>query len=582
MTLMRNFVAAVLACLVGLALLCAPRAARAFCGFYVSGADTRLYNNATMVVLMRDGQRTVLSMQNNYQGPPEKFAMVVPVPVVLQKENVKTLDRTIFDRVDQLAAPRLVEYWEQDPCAPDPQLELRKGGGPVRRAPAPPAAAGAGSLGVTIEAQFTVGEYEVVVLSAKDSGGLDTWLKQEGYKIPEGSEPYLRPYVQSGMKFFVAKVDIQKVKFEAGMATLSPLRFHYDTEKFNLPIRLGLVNAKGAQDLIVHILAKGQRYEVANYPNVTIPTNFDLSENARGRFSTFYASLFDRTVEKTPKAVVTEYAWDASTCDPCPTPALSFNELATLGADVLPSAPPPPTGPATGPAPRRTPWFSPSGFVLTRLHARYTKEALGEDLVFKQATAITGGREVRVKDDELEHGAASASMNNFQGRYAMRHPWTGPIACDAPKRGRWGGPTTDGPGDSRPKAATNLAFAPRGGAPLTAFLVSAVPELGVKPVPFVALPAPAASVADAGGGAAASTPSDAAALSAAPAPPSAAPAPSAPGTPPAKSGGCTASGAPLAPLATSPWGALALVVPVLAYRARRKRTRCTPLVHRRH
>lgn len=49
------------------------REARAFCGFYVSGADTKLTNNATQVVLMRDGTRTVLSMQNNYQGPPEKW-----------------------------------------------------------------------------------------------------------------------------------------------------------------------------------------------------------------------------------------------------------------------------------------------------------------------------------------------------------------------------------------------------------------------------------------------------------------------------------------------------------------------------
>ena len=98
--------------------LSAPAAAQAFCGFYVGGADAKLFNNATMVVLMRDGMRTVLSMQNNYEGPPENFALVVPVPVVLQKENVKTLPAAIFAHIDALAAPRLVEYWEQDPCAP--------------------------------------------------------------------------------------------------------------------------------------------------------------------------------------------------------------------------------------------------------------------------------------------------------------------------------------------------------------------------------------------------------------------------------------------------------------------------------
>src|SRR5690349_24430538 len=94
------------------AVLLEPARSDAFCGFYVSGADARLTNNATQVVLMRDGQRTVLSMQNGYQGPPQDFAMVVPVPVVLHKENVKTLARDVFDRVDQLTAPRLVEYWE--------------------------------------------------------------------------------------------------------------------------------------------------------------------------------------------------------------------------------------------------------------------------------------------------------------------------------------------------------------------------------------------------------------------------------------------------------------------------------------
>src|SRR5262245_24112241 len=99
---------------VALGVLASAAPAHAFCGFYVGGAGAELYNNATLVVMMREGTRTVLSMQNNYQGPPSGFAMVVPVPVVLQEDNVKTLPREIFARVDKLSAPRLVEYWEQD------------------------------------------------------------------------------------------------------------------------------------------------------------------------------------------------------------------------------------------------------------------------------------------------------------------------------------------------------------------------------------------------------------------------------------------------------------------------------------
>ena len=33
--------------------------------------------------------------------------------------------------------------------------------------------------------------------------------------------------------------------------------------------------------------------------------------------------------------------------------------------------------------------------------------------------------------------------NFFQARYAIRHAWTGPIRCDKPVRGRWGGPPNE-------------------------------------------------------------------------------------------------------------------------------------------
>jgi Uncharacterized protein conserved in bacteria (DUF2330) len=258
-------------------------------------------------------------------------------------------------------------------------------------------------------------------------------------------------------------VDASKVKFENGQAMLSPLRFHYDSEEFSLPIRLGMMNSAGTQDLIVHILAPGQRYEVANYDNVTIPTNLDVAEEARQRFGEFYAALFDRTLEKHRGAVVTEYAWDANTCDPCPTPALDPGELATLGADVL-------TGAAAG------------GFVLTRLHARYSKGGINEDLVFKAAPPIAGGREQPGASGKLEAGAVPYGVNNFQARYAIRHPWTGPIECDDPVRGVWGGPPPSqqiATGAGQPQPALDLAFVPRGKAQLARLVRQDVPEIGV-------------------------------------------------------------------------------------------------------
>ena len=439
--------------------------ARAFCGFYVSDSGKQLLNNATQVALMREGTRTVLSMQNDYEGPPDRFAMVVPVPVVLQKENVRTLPRELFTKLEELDAPRLVEYWEQDPCATSATDESAARWG-VAAAAAAPMASVASNMGVKIEAQFAVGEYEIVILSAENSTGLDAWLRQEKYNIPAGAEPYLRPYVAEGSRFFVAKVDPAKVKFdEHGQAALSPLRFFYDSDPFKLPVRLGLINSGGKQDLVVHILARNKRYEVANYPNVTIPTNLDVEERTRGEFGSFYASLFDETLRKNPGAVVTEYSWDASTCDPCPGPALTPSDFATLGADVLPAA-----NPQGAPQ-----LYFGGGFTLTRIHARYDKTTLGSDLVFRSAPAIVGGRELYAQDAKIEHGAVPATYSNFQARYAIRHPWTGEIACDHPRRGVWGGP----PSGQRQSTmgATNLAFAKRD-VQLASYVTADVPEIG--------------------------------------------------------------------------------------------------------
>jgi hypothetical protein len=233
----------------------------------------------------------------------------------------------------------------------------------------------------------------------------------------------------------------------------------------------------------VSILAPGQRYEVANYKNVTIPTNLDVNDAVRDRFGAFYAALFDRTLERNPGAVVTEYAWQAATCDPCPGPTLSANDFLTLGADVLEpqqqiAAPvPPSTGGRPMPVRRRVGMGFGSDLVLTRLHARYGRD-IKDDLVFRAAPPIVGGREFVRDGGKLEEGAQASSINNFQGRYAIRHRWTGPVACAKPRRGIWGGSPNGG--SNAPQPALNLAFAPRGGLQLATTINGDVPEIGLR------------------------------------------------------------------------------------------------------
>src|SRR4029079_8484624 len=89
----------------------------------------------------------------------ENFAMVIPGPVVLHKEDVKTLPADVFDHIDALSAPRLVEYWEQDPCRPR-YAETEKSGAAGVVLGSAPGGDRARDLGVKVEARFTVGEYE--------------------------------------------------------------------------------------------------------------------------------------------------------------------------------------------------------------------------------------------------------------------------------------------------------------------------------------------------------------------------------------------------------------------------------------
>jgi len=102
--------------LLAVTILAAPHDARAFCGFYVGKADASLINHASQVVVTHHDDRTVISLMNDYQGEPSEFALVVPVPVVLQKGQVHVGDRELFTKLDAYSAPRLVEYFDPNPC----------------------------------------------------------------------------------------------------------------------------------------------------------------------------------------------------------------------------------------------------------------------------------------------------------------------------------------------------------------------------------------------------------------------------------------------------------------------------------
>ncbi|HEY9701337.1 MAG TPA: DUF2330 domain-containing protein, partial [Allocoleopsis sp.] len=289
-------------------------------------------------------------------------------------------------------APRLVEYFDPDPCQQPKVYDAV----PEAAIPAPTTnqqmRRDKDSLGVTIEAKFSVGEYDILVLSAKESNGLETWLNRNSYKIPRGANQLLKPYIRQGMKFFVAKVNLEKFN-KSGYEFLRPIQIAYQTPKFMLPIRLGMINAQSEQDLIVYILSPKGQAELTNYRLVNIPSDTEIPLFVKGEFSDFYKSMFAQAYNKESKKVgFLEYAWNMASCDPCSAEPLNTEELKKAGVFWLNE--------------------SENNVFISRIHVRYTRDKFPEDLMFEE----------------------TSNQNQFQGRYILSHPFKGKVSCEAGKQ----------------------------------------------------------------------------------------------------------------------------------------------------
>ena len=390
------------ACL--LALLVTSQPVSAFCGFYVAKADTDLFNDASKVVIARDGERTVVTMASDFRGDVSEFAMVIPVVDIPEREQINVANPGLIEHLDAYTAPRLVEYHDENPCIENRIEEVVVTGQRATiRQKARQDIAAPEQLGVVIEATYEVGEYDILILSAKQSDGLIQWLNQEGYNIPDGAEQTVSAYLKRDMKFFVAKVSLDR---HDGKANLRPIQVAYEDEDYMLPIRLGTVNAQGKQELFVFALSRKGRVETTNYRTVKLPSDMDVPVYLKEEFGDFYKDMFRHQVKReNGKAVFMEYAWDMSWCDPCAAQPLSRSELRELGVMWLDGSN---LTRREQRKLRRNP--RPVDVFVTRLHLRYDAESFPEDLKFQ----------------------ATGDRTNYQGRYVLRHAWRGDFEqCEA-------------------------------------------------------------------------------------------------------------------------------------------------------
>lgn len=397
-------------CLVIALLAGATQVVWAFCGFYVATGDERLINRASRVVLAHDGERTWVTMESDVQGDPREFGIVIPVPTVIQRDQVRLVRPETVTHLADYTRPRLVEYHDDDPCAPPRP--------PMMFVPAPQASRAmqraAMPSGVRIEAAYEVGEYDIVVVSATNAPDLVRFLNGNGYRIPNGAEPVVRAYLRQGMRFFLAKVNMDRMRAQNTTGFLRPIQVEYRSPRFMLPIRLGTVNADGAQDMVVMALTRRGRLETANYRTVRMPTDAEVPYYLQqsGEFGRAYEAVFDRQYSRSSgNATFLEYAWDIAFCDPCSAPPMTVAELVELGARWLDEGQGAPGAGRGGRVAQRMPPPMGSGMFLTRFRVRYDREHFPEDLQLQE----------------------TSDRQSFQVRFVTRRVFTGSTSCS---RGR--------------------------------------------------------------------------------------------------------------------------------------------------
>jgi len=329
---------------------------RAFCGTYVGGSG-ELYNSVSRVVLARFDGRTTITMANDITGDTTDFAVIVPVPNVPGADDVAVVDPDVIDRFDTYSEPREVSYRCEDFYNNESDADTDSDTDSDTDADTD------SDTDVDVEAQYIVGEYDVVILSADESGNLITWLNDNGYAVPTASEALLQEYIDGGSNFFAAKVDAD-AEIESG-DMLSPLQISYEADTWALPLRLGTLNSPGSQDLIVYTLNDYSDGEagISTYDEATVEDGcmYDHAEE-HDSFESWYTDRLATAHEQPGLNWVVEYSWGNAGCDPCSDAIPDGDDAVTVGV------------------PEDRAHYS--EYWLTRMHLRYAPQEVETALGF--------------------------------------------------------------------------------------------------------------------------------------------------------------------------------------------------------
>ncbi len=326
----------------------------AFCGTYVGTDGATVHNKASQVVVATDGSQTVLTLANDYDGDAASFGLIIPVPGGTTAVDITVTDRTALDVLDVYSAPRLVAY----SCADviwipgetggwsDQGVEGSSGCGGGGTSPGMSDTSDAGSSGSeaggglstslfaegTTSEHFTAGEYELDLVDAAGIAGLQHWLDNNGFSLPDGAESVVAEAVSGGARFLVARVALDEVSAERPW--LSPIQVRYDGTDLVLPIRLGATASVGEQDIVVYGISPtaAGALAIANYPQFEVETDCLLGDELGAGYDALFTASYAAADRGGRAGWALEFLSMQGACDPLPpSGTIQSSVLAGLG-----------------------------------------------------------------------------------------------------------------------------------------------------------------------------------------------------------------------------------------------------------
>lgn len=263
-----------LGCAVALATLWTPQRAEACGGFFCGQQPVDQTAERVVFAVDREANTTDMIVQISFQGRASDFAWVVPLGQVPVDGSLDTFPQGALTALDANSSPQV---WGGGGCFLD-------------AAAGAPNARDDDGAEVTVHVREEVGPYDVAVVESEDPSALIEWLRDNEFRVTTPMEPYIAEYTSSGMKFLALRL-----QNDAKVSDIAPFKMTLPGTTPSVPLKMTALAAEPEMGIIVFVIGD-QRYEGANWANLTVPDDYLVYDWMTGRSN--WAAAVARVVDE--------------------------------------------------------------------------------------------------------------------------------------------------------------------------------------------------------------------------------------------------------------------------------------------